>query len=99
MMANHNLPEQDHIPIHGSIPATQGSLYTIITLGEIDSQWSEWLDGMTIRFIPEAGLTALTGLVLDQAALRSLLTKIWDLNLEIIAVFCPSRVNSSGGVR
>jgi len=34
----------------------------------------------------DSPITTLTGAVIDQAALRSLLTKIWDLNLTLISV-------------
>lgn len=37
-------------------------------------------------------ITELTGPVVDQAALRSLLSKIWDLNLTLISV---ARVETS----
>jgi hypothetical protein len=62
----------------------QGSTYQIQVLGQIDTSWSDWFDGMT--FIYEHGRTTFTGHVADQAALRGILFKVWDLNLELISV-------------
>jgi len=39
---------------------------------------------MTITF--ESDITILTGAVADQAALRGILSRIWDLNLTLISV-------------
>jgi len=57
--------------------------------GKLDESWSAWFDGLTITF--ESGsdgssITILTGPVIDQAALRGILFKIWDLNLALISV-------------
>lgn len=59
-------------------------IYEIRGKGILDEKWSDWFDGMTITF--ESGSTTLTGPVADQAALRGILTKIWDLDLTLISV-------------
>ena len=64
-------------------------MYRIRVRGNLDPRWSDWLAGMSI--IPEqsaAGClsTVLTGPVADQTALRGVLTRLWDLNLDIISV-------------
>lgn len=62
--------------------------YRITVLGRLDESWSRWFNGLTIES-PAAGdsdITALTGAVVDQPALRGLLNKIWDLNLILISV-------------
>ena len=59
-------------------------LYEIKVRGQLDENWSGWLSGMTISF--DNDVTTLTGPVPDQAALRGLLSKIWDLNLTLISV-------------
>ena len=63
--------------------------YQIRVQGWIGERWADWFDGMTMsyeRAKDNAPITILTGPVVDQAALRSLLTKIWDLNLTLISV-------------
>lgn len=62
--------------------------YKITVLGNIDPDWSDWLGGLEIRTLRRQGLsqTVLTGIIPDQTALRGILIKIWDLNLEVAAV-------------
>jgi hypothetical protein len=52
---------------------------------QIDSSWSEWFEGMTIRHT-EQGETILCGTVPDQAALYGLLTKLRNLGLSLVSV-------------
>jgi hypothetical protein len=63
-------------------------LYEIKVRGQLDEKWSEWFGGMTITF--DSDVTTLTGPVVDQAALRGMLSKIWDLNLTLISVTAGS---------
>ncbi|MBL7065918.1 MAG: hypothetical protein ISS49_17210 [Anaerolineae bacterium] len=58
--------------------------YQIQVQGRLDEDWSDWFSGMTVTF--ESGVTTLTGPVADQAALRGILTRIWDLNLTLLSV-------------
>lgn len=63
--------------------------YRIVVGGKLDDSWAAWLDGMTIcRSQARDGtpLVVLTGPVADQAALRGLLSRLWDMNLTVIAV-------------
>ena len=63
--------------------------YQIRVQGWIGERWADWFNGMTMsyeRAKDNSPITILTGPVVDQAALRSLLTKIWDLNLILISV-------------
>ena len=53
--------------------------------GRIDERWTEWLDGLTIRYA-ESDETVLTGPVEDQAALYGLIAKLRDLGLPLSAV-------------
>ncbi len=73
-----------------SRPRADGPVtYEIKVLGRLKAEWSDWLDGMSICFAGEADgqpITAITGPVKDQAALRGLLSKVWDLNLSLISV-------------
>ena len=61
------------------------SSYEIRIKGHLDQRWSDWFDGMIITNEP-AGETVLSGPVVDQAALHSLITKIYTLNLTLISV-------------
>jgi hypothetical protein len=61
------------------------TLYAIRVVGHLDPQWSEWFDGLTVTH-PRSGITALTGDIVDQAALHGTLNKIRDLNLPLISV-------------
>ena len=61
------------------------ALYEIRVKGHLDQHWSMWFDGMTVT--NEAnGETVLSGPVVDQAALHSLLIKVHSLNLMLISV-------------
>jgi hypothetical protein len=61
------------------------ALYEIRVKGHLDQRWSMWFDGMTVT--NEAnGETVLSGPVVDQAALHSLLIKVHSLNLMLISV-------------
>jgi hypothetical protein len=52
--------------------------------GRVAESWSDWFQGLTIE--PERDMTTLTGCVADQAALRGLLCRIWDMNLTVVSV-------------
>ena len=60
-------------------------LYEIRVKGHLDQRWSAWFDGMTIT--NEAnGDAIISGSPVDQAALHSLLVKVFNLNLTLISV-------------
>jgi hypothetical protein len=58
--------------------------YEIRLQGRLDEEWSGWLDSMSISY--EDNATILRGRVIDQAALRGILNRIWDLNRTVISV-------------
>lgn len=58
--------------------------YQIRVHGQLDDKWSNWFSGLVIS--RHAEWTVLTGPVADQAALRGILNRIWDLNLTLVAV-------------
>jgi len=65
------------------------SQYRIVASGTLDDCWAGWFNHMEISTeLDENGnpIMVLTGSVVDQAYLRGLLIKIWDLNMEIISV-------------
>jgi hypothetical protein len=68
---------------------TEQITYQIRVQGWMGERWSSRFDDMTIVREGEpdgAPVTALTGLVPDQAALRGILNQLWDLNLTLISV-------------
>ncbi|MBN1314838.1 MAG: hypothetical protein JXA42_05200 [Anaerolineales bacterium] len=63
--------------------------YQITIQGRLDSDWSDWLNGFEVHTETDekgACITILDGSIKDQAALRGVLNKIWDLNLELVAI-------------
>ena len=60
-------------------------VYEIRVKGHLDQRWSAWFDGMTIT--NEAnGDAIISGPLVDQAALHSLLIKVYNLNLTLLSV-------------
>lgn len=53
--------------------------------GQIDQDWSDWFEGLTITHTEE-GDTVLTGVVADQAAVHGLLATVRDLGLPLLSV-------------
>jgi len=64
---------------------SQTVVYQIRLKGHLDSQWTDWFEGMTIT-LEENGNTLLTGKVVDQSALHGLLKKVRDLGMPLISV-------------
>ena len=65
------------------------SLYKIVVGGDLHESWSDWLGNVDLqRRIHglDSCHTILLSEIPDQAALRGLLNRIWDLNLEIISL-------------
>ena len=64
--------------------------YQIKMPGELDASWSDWIGGMTLTAESEGEgppVTTLTG-SLDQAALHSVLRRLYSLGLPLISVHC-----------
>ena len=61
----------------------QRAAYQIKVWGRISADWSEWLNGVTIT--PEGDATIIDAMV-DQAALRGILRRMWDLNMALLSV-------------
>jgi hypothetical protein len=73
-------------------------IYEIQVQGELDRNWEAWFSGLTVTLTGNAAseqppTTTLIGPVADQAALRGMLCKLWDLNLTLISV---RRVETDG---
>ncbi len=68
---------------------SERGLYEIQVEGWIGERWASWFDGMPLTFEHDqdgAPITTLTATVADQAALRGILARIWDLNLSVRSV-------------
>jgi hypothetical protein len=64
------------------------AVYQIKVQGNLDDRWSDWFSGLTVQPTDEGEdcpVTTLTGPI-DQAALRGILNRIWDLNLTLVSV-------------
>jgi hypothetical protein len=65
------------------------NIYRIEVEGHLHEKWAAWLGETIIRMDNLAennGVTVIVVSVLDQAGLRGLLNKLWDLNLRLLAV-------------
>jgi hypothetical protein len=60
-------------------------VYQIVVKGHLDSEWSEWFDGLTITMV-DNGATILSGPIIDQTALHGVLIKIRDLGLPLLSL-------------
>lgn len=66
----------------------QDSIYIIKISGHLKEKWAEWLNGAVVKIenLANENITAITVRIPDQAALRGVLNKLWDLNMTLIAV-------------
>ncbi len=62
-------------------------IYRITIKGHLDSEWSDWFDGLTITMV-DNGETILIGPIVDQTALHGVLIKIRDLGLPLLSLTC-----------
>lgn len=68
---------------------TASRAYQITVEGKIDASWTDWFGNMQLVSYQQADgiqVTTLSGILRDQAALRGLLNRLWDLNLVVRAV-------------
>ena len=66
-----------------SLGLEQRAAYRIEVQGTIGADWTTWFEGAALE--QRAG-SILIDTIVDQAALRGLLCRLWDLNLIVIAV-------------
>jgi hypothetical protein len=67
------------------IDRDEPTIYQIRIQGQLDQEWTDWFDGLTIT-VGENGQMVLTGPVVDQAALYGLLKKVRDLGMPLASV-------------
>ena len=63
----------------------QPMVYQIRIKGHLDSQRTDWFEGLTIT-LEDNGDTRLTGPVVDQAALHGLLRRVRNLGMPLVSV-------------
>jgi hypothetical protein len=62
-----------------------GGPYEIRIRGHLNSNWSEYLEGLEMRWL-DNGEMILSGPIVDQAALMGVLNKLNRLNLTILSI-------------
>jgi hypothetical protein len=67
------------------------AFYEIQVRGSLDERWRDYFDGMSVA--SDEGLTTISGVVADQAALHGLLERVRDFGLVLLSV----RVNPARG--
>jgi hypothetical protein len=74
-------------------------VYEIIIHGQLKNKWAGWLDGdMAFQHTQgDSPNTTIHVAVPDQAALRGVLNRIWDLNLSLISVNLVKEITNGGG--
>jgi hypothetical protein len=60
-------------------------VYEIHIKGQLNSHWSEWLEGLEVQ-LAENGEMILFGPMVDQAALMGVLLKLNRLNLTLLSI-------------
>ena len=88
-----NAPRQENDSTHPMV-------YQIRIKGQLDSQWADWFEGLTIT-LDENGDTLLTGPLTDQSALHGLLKKVRDLGMTLVSVvpLQPNEIQSSHSIK
>jgi hypothetical protein len=71
--------------LDGNLLHSSGGFYEIHVKGQLDSRWSEWLEGLEVKLL-ENGEMILFGPMVDQAALIGVLNKLSHLNLALLSV-------------
>lgn len=77
----------------------QPDVYEIKIRGQLQAKWAGWLNG-EVKFQwtkSDSPNTTILLPVTDQAALRGVLNRIWDLNLSILSVNMIEGENTRGG--
>jgi hypothetical protein len=68
---------------------SERSPYEIQIQGQLDDRWADWFHGVRITLEQSSdgcSITTLNCPTMDQARLRGILKKLWDLNLILISV-------------
>lgn len=68
-----------------SFPSSSPQAYEIRVSGHLDARWATRFDGMTLT-PTDGGITAIRGVLADQAALHGVLRQLRDAGLPLISV-------------
>ena len=68
---------------HSPMRADQPAAYRVEVRGSIGADWAAWFEGAAIT---QRGQIIRIEAMVDQAALRGLLCRLWDLNLSVMSV-------------
>ena len=63
--------------------------YEIRVKGVMSGRWTSWFEGLTLKIEETSDgsqLTKLSGRLIDQAELRGILIKLWNLNMTVLSV-------------
>jgi hypothetical protein len=82
--------------LNSEIDPGQPVVYEIRLKGHLDRKWTDWFEGLAIE-LQDNGETLLTGPMVDQAALYSLLRKVRDVGMPLVSVMCvaPGQAEAS----
>ena len=86
---NENRMDNDKEDRSAHFSCCGGGFFEIRVKGHLDSKWSDWLGGLEVKLF-DNGEMALSGTLVDQAALMGILNKLNRLNLTLLSV---SQVN------
>lgn len=76
---------EDNVDRYAQPSRPGGRFFEIHVKGHLNSQWSEWLEGLEVKLL-EDGEMILLGNIIDQAALMGILNKLNRLNLTLLSV-------------
>ena len=74
---------------------SEARFFEIHVKGQLDSKWSEWLDGLQVNLL-DNGEMILFGPIVDQSALMGVLNKLARLNLTLLSLNEVQNKNSLG---
>jgi hypothetical protein len=75
----------DKAGLNAALAPAGGRFYEIHVKGQLNSHWSEWLEGLEVQ-LAENGEMILLGTMVDQAALMGVLLKLNRLNLTLLSI-------------
>jgi len=75
---------EDNTDRNANSSRSEGRNFEIHVKGQLNSQWSDWLEGLEVKLLDD-GEMILFGPIVDQAALMGVLNKLNRLNLTLLS--------------